>query len=70
MIKHVLFLQVPAIYEKHIKDGSGRWSSIAKKHAKLLLKPSPDELKAKAKRSERKLGYSLEYSTGHFQPYC
>ena len=50
MTKHVPFVQVPAIYEKLIKESSGRWSSIAKRHAKLLLEPSPEELKAKAKR--------------------
>ena len=47
------FVQVPAIYEKLIKESSGRWSSIAKRHAKLLLEPSPEELKAKAKRCEK-----------------
>ena len=51
--KHVPFVQVPAIYEKLIKESSGRWSSIAKRHAKLLLEPSPEELKAKAKRCEK-----------------
>ena len=50
MTKRVPFVQVPAIYEKLVKESSGRWSSIAKRHAKLLLEPSPEELKAKAKR--------------------
>ena len=42
-------MQVPVIYEKLIKDNSSRWGTIAKRHAKLLLEPSQEELQAKAK---------------------
>ena len=38
------------IYEQLLKENSGKWSTIAKKHAKLLLEPSQAELQAKAKR--------------------
>ena len=46
----ILQLQVPEIHEQLLKLNSGKWSTIAKKHARLLLEPSTEELQAKAKR--------------------
>jgi hypothetical protein len=42
-------MQVPVIYEKLIKDNTSKWGAIAKRHAKLLLELSTEELQAKAK---------------------
>jgi len=48
--RDLILEQVPAIYENLMKECLGKWTSIAKNHAQLLLEPSPEELKAKAKR--------------------
>ncbi len=42
--------QAPEIHESLLKANTGKWSSIALKHARLLLEPSQEELQSKAKR--------------------